>query len=72
MTDSPDPIPGIMSAKQLARYLQIHYVTVIRLLEWGELPGQRVGGQWRTRRRDVDAMLWVWPLPQKKRVRTGQ
>lgn len=68
MRNSPEPNPDILSAKQLAAYLHMHHVTVTRLLERGELPGQKIGWQWRTRRRDVDALLCEWPLPQQKRV----
>jgi excisionase family DNA binding protein len=67
MPDSPEPNPNILSARRLASYLQVSYVTIIRLLERGEMPGQKVGGQWRTHRHEVDAWVGGWPLPQPKR-----
>ena len=37
----------IMTPKEAAKYLQLHLITVYRLIKKGELPGFRVGGQWR-------------------------
>jgi len=54
-TDSP--VPDLLTPKQLAEYLQLSPRTVYRLLERNELPGLRVGGQWRFRKSEVDYWL---------------
>ncbi len=48
-----------MSPKQLAEYLQLSQRTVYRLLERGDLPAVKVGGQWRFRKSAVDEWLDV-------------
>lgn len=47
----------ILSPAEVAAYLQVSYITVIRLLLGGKLPGRKVGGSWRTRRRDLDRLF---------------
>jgi PTS system nitrogen regulatory IIA component len=50
-------MPDLFTPKQLAEYLQLSSRTVYRLLERNELPGVRVGGQWRFRKSQVDDWL---------------
>jgi PTS system nitrogen regulatory IIA component len=50
-------MPDLFTPKQLAEYLQLSPRTVYRLLERNELPGVRVGGQWRFRKSEVDSWL---------------
>lgn len=50
-------MPDLFSPKQLAEYLQLSQRTVYRLLERGDLPGVKVGGQWRFRKSAVDEWL---------------
>jgi PTS system nitrogen regulatory IIA component len=50
-------VPDLFTPKQLAEYLQLSPRTVYRLLERNELPGLRVGGQWRFRKSEVDYWL---------------
>lgn len=52
-------MPDLLSPKQLAEYLQLSQRTVYRLLERGDLPAVRVGGQWRFRKAAVDEWLDV-------------
>jgi PTS system nitrogen regulatory IIA component len=52
-------VPDLLSLKQLAEYLQLSQRTVYRLLERGDLPAVKVGGQWRFRRSTVDEWLDV-------------
>ena len=52
-------MPDLLNPKQLAEYLQLSSRTVYRLLERGELPAVRVGGQWRFRKATVDEWLDV-------------
>jgi nitrogen PTS system EIIA component len=50
-------VPDLFTPKQLAEYLQLSPRTVYRMLERNELPGVRVGGQWRFRKSEVDYWL---------------
>ncbi len=50
-------LPDLFSPKQLAEYLQLSQRTVYRLLERGDLPAVKVGGQWRFRKAAVDEWL---------------
>jgi PTS system nitrogen regulatory IIA component len=50
-------VPDLLSPKQLAEYLQLSQRTIYRLLERGDLPAVKVGGQWRFRRTAVDEWL---------------
>jgi excisionase family DNA binding protein len=43
----------VMTVNELADYLRIHRTTLYRLLRRGELPGFRVGSDWRF---DLDAI----------------
>jgi excisionase family DNA binding protein len=49
--------PDLMTCEEAAAYLRVHERTVGRLLKRGELPGVKVGRQWRLRRADLDAYL---------------
>jgi PTS system nitrogen regulatory IIA component len=54
----------ILTIRQVSEYLMVSEKTIYRMLEKGLLPGLRVGGQWRFRRRDMDS----WIDRQVKRV----
>jgi excisionase family DNA binding protein len=47
----------IMRPKEAAKYLGLHLITVYRLIKKGELPGFKVGGQWRFKKDLLDA--WI-------------
>ncbi len=51
------PLPDLFTLKQVADRLQLSERTLYRLLERGELPGHKVGGQWRFRISEVDYWL---------------
>jgi PTS system nitrogen regulatory IIA component len=46
-----------LSVKQLAEHLQVSEKTIYRMLWRGDLPGHRVGSQWRFSRSEVDYWL---------------
>jgi excisionase family DNA binding protein len=46
-----------LTVKQAARYLQLDPQTVSRKLQCGQLPGVKIGRQWRTHRADLDRFL---------------
>jgi PTS system nitrogen regulatory IIA component len=50
-------MPDLLTTRQLAQYLQLSERSVYRMLERGELPATRVGGQWRFRKSAVDEWL---------------
>ena len=50
-------MPDLLTLKQVADRLQLSERTLYRLLERGELPGRKVGGQWRFRMSEVDYWL---------------
>jgi len=47
----------VMTVSEVAAYLNCHPGTVYRLLEGGELPAFRLGGDWRFLRSEVDK--WI-------------
>ncbi len=47
----------LMGTEDVARYLNVHFKTVMHLVESGELPAYKVGRVWRYRKSDVDAWL---------------
>lgn len=47
----------VLTTRQLAEYLQLSERSVYRLLERGEIPAVKVGGQWRFRKSAVDEWL---------------
>jgi excisionase family DNA binding protein len=46
---------GILTVGELADYLHVHRATIYRLLKRNEIPGFRVGADWRFRREQIDA-----------------
>lgn len=55
MTDQGD----IMTLREIAQYLKVSEKTVLRMARTGEMPAAKISGQWRFRRRMVDAWLTV-------------
>jgi PTS system nitrogen regulatory IIA component len=51
------PLPDLLTLKQVADRLQLSERTIYRLLQRGELPGRKIGGQWRFRMSEIDAWL---------------
>ena len=47
----------IMTPKEAAKYLGLHLITIYRLIKKGELPGFKVGGQWRFKKDLLD--VWI-------------
>lgn len=57
---------NILTVKQLAAYLKMASVTIYRLAARGELPGTKVGGQWRFHKQAIDE--WLSHKPERKRA----
>ncbi len=49
--------PEVMTPEDAAEYLRVHPQTVYRKLRAGEMPGAKIGDQWRIRRADLDEYL---------------
>src|SRR5208337_5429370 len=49
-------VDRLMTVRQLAAYLNLNERTVLKLVSEGELPGVKIGNQWRFRK----AMLDTW------------
>jgi len=47
----------VMSPKEVAEYLGISKVTLYKLLKNGEIPGRRLGYQWRISKAALDEFL---------------
>jgi excisionase family DNA binding protein len=54
---SAEPAGDVMTPNQLAELLQVDEATVVDLAERGELPGRRLGREWRFARSAVLAWL---------------
>jgi excisionase family DNA binding protein len=48
------PVPEILKVAELAEYLRVNPATVYRLLRRKQLPGFRVGGEWRFNLDEID------------------
>ena len=51
------PEPDVLTIDELAALLRVGLKTAYTLAQNGEVPGFKVGGQWRFRRRDIEA--WI-------------
>lgn len=62
------PEPDVLTIHELAALLRVGLKTAYTLAQNGEVPGFKVGGQWRFRRRDIDA----WIDDQTRRSSQGR
>ena len=51
------PDPDVLTIHELAALLRVGNKTAYTLAQNGDVPGFKVGGQWRFRRRDIEA--WI-------------
>jgi len=47
-------MPKVMTVKELSSYLRVHPSTIYKLLRRGELPGFRIGTDWRFNAEVID------------------
>jgi len=59
----------IMTIKEVATYLKLTEKTAYRLTAEGKIPGFKVGGSWRFRRREIEN--WIDEQSKKKIEREG-
>ena len=57
----------ILTLKEVAALLKIAERTAYMMIQRGDLPGFKVGGQWRFKRKDIDA----WMEAQKRAEHQG-
>lgn len=43
-----------MNVEEVARYLNLHLMTVYRMLQTGLIPAHKIGGRWRINRKELD------------------
>ena len=54
----PAAAPGpIMTSKEVAEYLRIHQATLSKLVRRGEIPGFKIGRDYRFRRDQIDKWM---------------
>ncbi len=53
-TESKYTLPRVMTVKELSEYLRVHPSTIYKLLRRGELPGFRIGTDWRFNAEVID------------------
>jgi excisionase family DNA binding protein len=60
---------GVLTVAELSNYLRIHRSTIYRLVRRGDLPGFRIGSDWRFNVEEIDKwrLEQTAPLPE-----TGQ
>jgi len=60
-------LPRVMTVKELSDYLRVHPSTIYKLLRRGELPGFRIGTDWRFNAEVIDR----WCLERNMRAPDG-
>lgn len=55
----------VLTIKEVAEYLKVNEKTVYGLAQQSRIPAFKVGGQWRFRRRDIEA--WIDDQKQGRR-----
>jgi excisionase family DNA binding protein len=54
MAEERRTLPKVMTVRELSAYLRVHPSTVYKLLRRGELPGFRIGTDWRFNAEIID------------------
>jgi excisionase family DNA binding protein len=57
----------IMDISEAASYLNIKKGTLYRLAKAGQIPGTKIGGQWRFKRERLDELFRMPPAPRSSR-----
>ncbi len=58
----------LMDVEEVAAYLNLHLMTVYRMLQSGILPARKVGGRWRISKQELDAWLEARSGSTRKQV----
>lgn len=54
MPEAKYALPRVMTVRELSAYLRVHPSTIYKLLRRGELPGFRIGTDWRFNAEVID------------------
>jgi excisionase family DNA binding protein len=65
--ESKYSLPRVMTVKELSEYLRVHPSTIYKLLRRGELPGFRIGTDWRFNAEVIDR----WCLERNMKAPDG-
>ena len=74
MNNTHDKVPQqrkssqVMTLQEVARYLNLHVMTMYKLTREGRVPAAKIGGQWRFKRDVLDE----WLEAQMNKHPTGQ
>jgi excisionase family DNA binding protein len=66
-SESKYSLPRVMTVKELSEYLRVHPSTIYKLLRRGELPGFRIGTDWRFNAEVIDK----WCLERNMKASSG-
>jgi excisionase family DNA binding protein len=66
MAEQRYTMPRVMTLRETSSYLRVHPSTIYKLLRNGELPGFRIGSDWRFNAEEIDR----WSL--NRTTRGGQ
>jgi PTS system nitrogen regulatory IIA component len=64
-----DPDSPFLNMRELAAYLEVHRNTIYRLIQRGELPMRKIGGDWRMHKADL--LRWLYEQHLKV-IRSGE
>src|SRR5690348_4395804 len=59
----------LLTSDEVAAYLRVDVVTIRRLVNRGELPAYRMGGEYRFRRQELEEYLQRQRVPNREEVR---
>jgi excisionase family DNA binding protein len=57
----------IMDIKQTSKYLKVKERTLYSLAKNGKIPAIKIGGQWRFKKDQIDAMFMNFKFPEKSK-----
>ena len=52
-----ETLKGVLTIVEVAEVLRVHPTTIYRLVKRGDIPGFKIGGNWRINRASLD--LWL-------------
>jgi len=55
--EQKETLKGVLTISEVAEVLRVHPTTIYRLLKLGDLPGFKIGGNWRVNRASLDLLL---------------
>lgn len=55
--EQKETLKGVLTVSEVAEVLRVHPTTIYRLVKRGDIPGFKIGGNWRVNRVSLD--LWL-------------